>query len=454
MDSRLAVPDTRYARVGDFHIAYQTVGEGPIDVVLADQWFSHMDGQWDVPPLAELRRRLAAFSRLILFDKRGVGLSDPVAISALPAIEAWMDDLRAVMDAVNSERAALVTNLAGTLTGAVFAASHPERLTSLVIVDGLARYLEAPDYPGGQSVDEMERQVAQIETTWGRGLMLDLFAPSMRGVTGLRDAWARYERMAVSPGSAVAMVRYIYGADIREVVPSIRVPTLVLQHPNGARFSPFHARWLADHIPGARYLELDGIDRLIWAGDQARTVAEIGEFVTGVRPAQRHDRVLATVLFTDIVDSTRRAAELGDEAWLGLLGRHDRLAARVVAAAAGRVVKSTGDGVLATFDGPARAVRAAQEMRDGTASLGLTIRAGLHTGEIELDEDDVAGMAVHIGSRVAALAGPGEILVTSTVKELVVGSGLRFRDRGSRALKGVEDEWHVYSLAEDAPGRA
>lgn len=380
-----AVPETHYTRVGDVHIAYQTLGEGAIDVVLADQWFSHMDGQWDVPPLAELRRRLASFSRLILFDKRGVGLSDPVPIQSLPSIEAWMDDLRAVMDAAGSGQAALITNLAGTMMSLVFAASHPNRLRALVIVDGFARLLVAPDYPFGQSAEELERRIEHLESGWGRGLMLDAFAPSMRGVAGLREAWARYERLAASPGSAQAMVRNIsYEIDVRQVLPTIRVPTLVIQHPDATGLRPDLGRFLAEHIAGARYLELPGIDRLIWAGDQARLVAEIEEFITGARPRPAHDRVLATVLFTDIVGSTQRAAEMGDHAWRELRDEHDRLARRAIEAAGGRVIKSTGDGVLATFDGPARGVRAARDICEAALQLGLHLRAGLHTGEIEV----------------------------------------------------------------------
>jgi class 3 adenylate cyclase len=443
------VPETQYLLIDDVHIAYQTVGEGAIDIVLADQWFSHMDGQWDVPPLAELRRRLAAFSRLILFDKRGVGLSDPVPPRDLPSIETWMDDLRAVLDVTGSERPTLVTGIGAALTGLVFAATNPGRLSSLVIVDGFARFLVAPDYPIGQSPKDVDRLLRQLEAGWGRGHMLDAFAPSMRGVAGLREEWARFERMSASPGSARAMVQALYEADVRDVLPLVQVPTLVIQHPAGVRFRPELGRFLADHIPSARYLELPGTDQLIWAGDQVRTVAEIEEFATGLRPAPPADRLLATVLFTDIVSSTERAATLGDLAWQDLLEAHDRLARAAIASGSGRAIKSTGDGVLATFDGPARAVRAACEIRDGAARLGLQVRAGLHTGEIVISADDVSGLAVHIGSRVAGLAGPNEILVTSTVRDLVAGSDIDFAARGSRVLKGVPDRWRLFAVGEE-----
>jgi class 3 adenylate cyclase len=440
------IPETRYTRAGDVHIAYQVLGEGLVDVVLADQWFSNMDGQWDVPPLAEFRRRLASFSRLIMFDRRGMGLSDPVAIQSLPSLDAWMDDLRAVMDAASSDRAGLIANIGGAITSLVFAASHPDRLSSLVIVDGFARFRSAPDYQIGASDEEAERQLGKLETNWGRGLMLDLFAPSMRGIAGLRETWARFERMATSPGSARAIVGWILGSDVREFLPTIHVPTLVIQHPEGKVFSPTLGRYLAEHIPDAKYVELPGPDQFIWGGDQARTVAEIQEFITGVRPMHATDRVLATVLFTDIVDSTRRAAELGDHDWRELLETFERLSRQVVAAASGRLIKSTGDGILATFDGPARGVRAARELSVRSGELGLPIRAGLHTGEVEVTDNDVAGLAVHIGARVASLSSADEVLVTSTVKELVIGSEIEFEDRGSRALKGVQGRWRLFAV--------
>jgi class 3 adenylate cyclase len=314
----------------------------------------------------------------------------------------------------------------------------------------LARVSLAPDYPAGQPVDQFQRMVEQTETGWGRGMALDIFAPSMRSVPGLREAWSRYERAAASPGTAAAMLRNLDQIDVRDVLPAIRVPTLVIQRPDARGFRPDHGRYLARHIPGAKYVELPGVDTMIWAGDQARLVGEIEEFVTGTRQAPASNRVLATVLFTDIVDSTKRAAELGDDSWRQLLGRHDRLARQVIERFAGRVIKSTGDGVLATFDGPARGVRAAQEFSAAVHPLGLRIRAGLHAGEVELAPDDIAGIAVHIGSRVAALAGADEILVTSTVKELVVGSGLAFLDRGLHGLKGVPDRWRLYAIAGDA----
>ena len=440
------VPETRYALAGDVHIAYQVLGTAPVDVVLADQWFSHMDAQWEVPPLAELRRRLSAFSRLILFDKRGIGLSDPVPIKALPMIDEWIDDVRAVLDAVGSRRAALVTNIGGAIPSIVCAAALPDRLSALVIVDGFARFTAAPGYEIGVSEEIKEMALASIEDGHGRALMVDLFAPSVASDARLRAQFGRYERQSASPGSAAAMVRLLYETDVRDVLPTIRVPTLVMHHADAAHLPPALGRYLADRIPDARFLELPGADSLMWAGDQERIVAEIQEFVTGVRPDPERNRVLATVLFTDIVDSTARAAELGDRRWRELLAEHNRIVRDELARGGGREIKTTGDGFLATFDGPARAVRAAIAIRDALQGAGVTIRAGIHTGEIELLPDDVAGVSVHIGSRVSALAGPGEVLVSSTVKDLVAGSGITFEDRGTHTLKGVPDDWRLYAV--------
>ncbi|HET6744299.1 MAG TPA: adenylate/guanylate cyclase domain-containing protein, partial [Candidatus Limnocylindria bacterium] len=404
-------PETQYARAGDAHIAYQVLGNGPIDIVLADQWFSHMEAQWDVPPIAKLRERLASFSRLIMFDKRGIGLSDPVPINQLPTLEEWIDDLRAVMDAAGSERASLVTNIGGALMAIVCAASFPDRVSSLVIVDGFARNASAPDYPMGEPIELLRSRLDLVEANHGRALMVSLFAPSAAGDEPLREAYARYERQSASPGTARAMVSLIFESDVRDVLPTIRVPTLVIHHRDVQNLPIAMGRYLAEHIPGAKFVELPGVDNLIWAGDQEAVIGEIQEFTTGIRTLPEPDRVLATVLFTDIVDSTVRAAALGDRQWRALLDEHDRLVRASLARGGGREIKTTGDGFLATFDGPARAVRAAGSIRDAVAGIGLQVRAGLHTGEIELAGNDVAGVAVHIASRVASLASAGEILV-------------------------------------------
>ena len=440
------VPETRYARLGDLHLAYQVLGEGPPDILLLDQWFGHVDAQWDVPPLAELRERLASFGRLIMFDKRGTGLSDPIPTSSLPTLEEFMADIPAVLDTVGSERPAMITNIGGGILAMPFAAAHPDRLSSLILVDCFARFLEAPDYPFGTPVADLDPAVEIAEGDIGRGVMVDLFAPSIATDERLRRSWARFERSAATPGSTKAIVRLIYESDVRDVLPAIRVPTLVIHRRDAIGFRVEHGRYLGEHIPEARYVELPGTDNLIWAGDQDAIVAEIQAFITGVRPAPEPHRVLASVLFTDIVRSTERAAELGDVRWQSLLADHNRVVRRQLERFGGVEIKVVGDGFLATFDGPARAVRCAIAIRDEVKELGLEIRAGIHVGEIEVLADDIAGLAVHLGARVSALAGPSEVLVSSTVKDLVVGSGIGFEDRGTHVLKGVPGEWRLFAV--------
>jgi class 3 adenylate cyclase len=440
------LPETRYARLGDLHLAYQVLGNGPPDILLLDQWFGHVEAQWDVPPLAELRERLARFGRLIMFDKRGTGLSDPIPTASLPTLEEFMADIPAVLDTVGSERAAMIANIGGGILAIPFAAAHPERVSSLILVDCFARFLEAPDFPIGAPAEALVPALDLAELDTGRGVMIDLFAPTVAEDERVRRAWARYERYATTPGSTKAIVRLIYESDVRDVLPAIRVPTLVIHRAEATGFGVDHGRYLAAHIPDARYVELPGTDNLIWAGDQDAIVAEIQDFVTGVRPAPDPHRVLATVLFTDIVGSTERAAQLGDARWESLLADHNRVVRRQVERFGGREVKLVGDGVLATFDGPARAVRCALGIRDAVGDLGLQVRAGVHTGEIEVLADDIAGLAVHIGSRISALAGAGEVLVSSTVKDLVVGSDLVFDERGRHALKGVPGDWALFAV--------
>ncbi len=440
------IPETRYARLGDLHLAYQVIGKGPPDILLLDQWFGHVDAQWDVPPLAELRERLATFGRVIMFDKRGTGLSDPIPTASLPTLEAFMEDIPAVLDTVGSERAAMIANIGGGILAMPFAAAHPERVSSLILVDCFARFLEAPDFPIGAPYEALAPALDLAEDDTGRGVMIDLFAPSVANDERTRRAWARYERSAATPGSTKAIVRLIYESDVRDLLPAIRVPTLVVHRRDATGFGVEHGRYLATHIPGAKFVELPGADNLIWAGDQDAVVAEIQDFVTGARPAPDPRRVLATVLFTDIVGSTQLAAELGDSRWQGLLADHNRVVRRQIDRFGGHEVRIVGDGFLATFDGPARAVRCAIAIRDGVRELGLEIRAGLHVGEIEVLPDDIAGLAVHIGARVSALAGPGEVLTSSTIKDLVVGSGIEFEERGSHQLKGVPGEWRLFAV--------
>ena len=440
-------PDTRYARLGDLHLAYQVLGAGPPDILLLDQWFSHMEAQWEVGPLETFRERLASFGRLIMFDKRGTGLSDPVPTSALPTVEEWMDDVPAVLDVVGSERAHIIANLGGGLMALTFAAAHPERVASLILVDCFARLQVAPDFPVGVPSEALPEALVQADADSGQGVMIDLFAPSLANDERLRRTWSRYERQATSPGATVAMVRLMYESDVRDVLPAVRVPTLVVNRADSLGLRPEHGRHLAEQIPGAKHVELPGIDSLIWAGDQDAMVAEIQDFVTGVRPAPTPNRILATVLFTDIVGSTRLAAELGDERWQALLHDHHRVVRQLLERFGGHEVKTVGDGFLATFDSPARAIRCAGAIREAVREFGLEIRAGIHTGEIEVQPADIAGLAVHIGARISVLARDGEVLVSSTVKDLVVGSGIAFEDRGTHHLRGVPGEWHLFTAA-------
>jgi len=437
-------PDTRYARSGDVHIAYQTLGDGPIDVVFVDQWWSNVDTQWELPPLARMLERLASFSRVIVLDKRGTGLSDPVPLGGLPTLEEWMDDIRAVLDAVGSERAALLSGIGATYLTILFAATYPDRTSALVLVDGYARLLGADDYLPWLPREFPPQEGESIRAGWGRGVLLERLAPGEASDPALVRAFAAYERQSASPGTGQAMLQALYEGDVRRVLPAIRVPTLVIAHAQSARIPPEHSRYLAEHIDKATYLELPGNENLPWAGDQARLIAEIQEYLTGNRPREEPDRVLATVLFTDIVGSTSRAAELGDHRWRSLLAAHDQAARAELERHRGREIDTTGDGFLALFDGPARAIRCAAAIRDAVAPLGLEIRCGLHTGEVELADGNVKGIAVHIGARVAALAGAGEILVSTTVKDLVIGSGIGFDDRGVRELKGVPGEWRLF----------
>jgi class 3 adenylate cyclase len=373
------------------------VGDGPVDVVLLTQWFSNVDSQWDVPPLAEFIGRLARFGRVLTFDKRGTGLSDPVPASELPSIEEWMDDLRAVLDENAIERAVLVTNLASS-----FAATYPARVRALVMVNAYPRFTRADDYPWGFDSGNFDMVMERTRRTWGKGMLLRLFAPSLLADAALVELESRYERQAASPGTAMAMTRMINLIDVRSVLPTITVPTMVISRADPSAVPAGHRRYVADHIQGARYVELAGADELMWAGDQDALVGEIQEFVTGARPVAEPDRVLATILFTDIVGSTRLAAEHGDRAWRELLERHHALVRSELARFRGREVDTAGDGFLAVFDGPGRAVRCASAAVRSVQSLGIEIRAGVHTGEVEVVGDGVRGIAVHIGARVSA----------------------------------------------------
>jgi pimeloyl-ACP methyl ester carboxylesterase/class 3 adenylate cyclase len=442
----LTVPSIRYARSDDVHIAYQEVGDGPLDLVFVPGAWSHLEVFWEEPSVARFLRRLGAFSRLILFDKRGTGLSDRVAVP--PTLEQRMDDVRAVMDAVGSTRATLLGVSEGGPMCALFAATYPARTTRLVLLGSSPRLLEADDYRWGRPAALTERFVERIERDWGQGITLPLFAPSAVGDERVERWFGRFERLGASPGAAVALARMAAETDVRHLLPSISVPTLIL-HRTSDRVVPVEAsRYMAEKIPASRYVELPGDDHFPWIGDSDSILAAIEEFVTGTRPAPEVDRFLATVLFTDIAGSTERIAELGDRRWRELLEAHHDLVRRELAHFRGLEVDSAGDGFFATFDGPARAVRCALRIRAAVRELGIELRAGVHVGECEKIGGKTGGLAVHIGARIAGMARPGEVIVSSTVKDLVAGSGLRFADRGSHELKGIPEGWRLFAAEE------
>jgi pimeloyl-ACP methyl ester carboxylesterase len=445
MDVEGRVPDFQYAKSGDVNIAYTVAGEGP-DLLVAPGFISHLEVGREQPSLAHFYSRLASFRRVITFDKRGTGLSDPATHA--PTLEECIDDLRAVMDAAGSDRADVLGVSEGGTMAMLFAATDPARVKTLLLYGTYARLLEAPDYPYGVGAEDLEKLIEISARGWGDGVGLAAWAPSRRNDTDLRQWWARLQRLAASPG----MVRNIFALypkmDIRDVLPAIQVPTLVLHRRDDRMVSVDMGRYIADHIPDAKFVELEGADHLFFTGDADAIVDEIQEFLTGVRPQPPVERVLATVLFTDIVDSTQCAVEVGDERWKELLGRHDEQVRRQLERFQGREVKTTGDGFVATFDGPARAIRCAMAIRDAVRSLGLEVRAGLHTGEVELRDHDISGIAVHLAARVAATAGAGEVLVSRTVVDLVAGSGLTFAARGEHALKGVPGQWELFAVVE------
>ncbi len=439
-------PEIRYARNGEVSIAYQVIGDGPIDLVLVGGFVSHLEVLWESPLVRAFLERLAGFARVICWDKREQGLSD--RLGQPPTLEQGMDDLRAVMDAVGSRRAGLVGASEGGPMSILFAASFPERVTHLILYGTYARLTRTEDYPEGLPRDVVDEHLGRMLASWGEAVGLDLFMPSLADDEEVAAWWMHLLRSGTSPRAAQALMKMYLDIDVRPALEAITSPTLVLQR-KGDRVAPVaFGRALAEGIPGAKYVELPGRDHVWFAGDPEEVLGEVEEFTTGSRRERAPERVLATVLFTDIVDSTRHAAASGDRDWRRMLERHDELVRRQLARYRGREIKHTGDGFLASFDGPARAVECAAAITGGVRRIGLEVRAGVHTGECELRGQDIAGMAVHIGARVGASAAPGEVLVSSTVKDLVVGSGLRFEARGATTLKGVPDEWHLFALAE------
>jgi pimeloyl-ACP methyl ester carboxylesterase len=438
-------PRTQYARSGDAHIAYQVFGDGDLDLIFIPGFVSNIEHYWEMPQVPDLLERLASFARVVIFDKRGTGLSDPVA--GPPPLEERMDDMQAVMDAAGVERAALYGISEGGPASVLFAATYPERTSALVLYGSTPRFRTDSDISWGATDEQIEVMLSETERTWGDGALMGVFAPSVAEDPAMQEVWGRFQRASASPAMARAVVASLFEIDVRDILPTIRVPTLILHRTRDLIAPVEGARLMAERIPDARLVEFDGADHVPFTGDFEPVVDEMEEFLTGTRQSRPLDRVLATVMFTDIVDSTKRAAEAGDRRWRELIERHDELTRRQLGRFRGREVKTLGDGFLATFDGPARAIECACAIRDGVGPLGMDVRAGLHTGECELHPDDVRGMAVNIGARVGALASANEVLVSSTVKDLVVGADLEFADRGEHDLKGVPGKWRLFAAA-------
>ncbi len=437
-------PETRYARNGDVSLAYQVSGQGAFDLVFVGGFVSHVELLLEEPIVAKFFERLASFSRLIRYDKREQGLSDHTGRP--PTLEESMEDLRAVLDDAGSKEAALFGISEGGPMGQLFAATHPSRVRALVLYGTYARIVEAPDYPIGVPQGALDLMRDRMKAEWGGPASIELFAPSLADDARFRSWWGRLLRSGSSPGGMARLMNLYREIDTREVLPAITAPTLVL-HRSKDRLAPVTwGRYLGDNIPGARYVELPGRDHLMAAGDQDGLLDEVEEFLTGERREREPDRVLATVVFGDIVRSTERAAEFGDARWRDLLAAHDARVREGLERSRGHLVKTMGDGFLATFDGPARAIRFGSSIRDEVRDLGLELRVGVHTGEIERTNGDIGGLAVHIGARVGSAAAPGEVLASGTVRDLVVGSGIRFADRGAHELKGVPGEWRLYAV--------
>ncbi len=444
----MTTPETRYAKtVDDVHIAYQVLGDGPVDFVYIGPWFTHLEYRWEQPRYARFLRRIASFSRLILFDRRGMGMSDAVPIDRLPDPETRMDDIRVVLDAVGSERAVIYGGSESGALAMLFAASHPDRTAALVIHGSYPSAKRGPDTPWGWTFEYFEEQTAAIEGSWGTEEFFLREFPQMSDDAQLLRFFASYARHAMSPGAAVAAWRMEWETDVRDILSAIHVPTLIL-HRRGDE--PQAHRYIAEHIPGAEYVELPGDEHIPFLGDQDSVLNEIERFVKGVRSEEASlDRVLATVLFTDIVGSTEKASGLGDTGWREVVERHHATIRSLLARYRGVEVDTAGDGFFATFDGPARAVKCARAMSDAMGVHDLQIRAGVHTGEVETIDGKAGGLAVVIGARIGALATASEVLASSTVKDLTAGSGLVFEDAGEHELKGVPDRWRLYRVVNE-----
>jgi class 3 adenylate cyclase len=431
--------ETRYALNGDLRVAYRASREGPRDIVSVPNWFTCCEVLPELPSIQGWVEAMTSLGRLIYFDQPGTGASDPVTPDALPTLEQWADSITAVLDALGSREAVLVASNAAFAPAALFAATHPSRTTALVVLDG---YADA----GGTPLVQGKTQAARVRT-WGTGELIHVMNPDMPWNEEIRAAWARMERLAASPRTLALMMPLVVELDVRAVLPTVRVPTLVVQHSDDVIVPPAKGKYIAEHIPGAKYVEVPGRNWHHFVEPWRPSFQEVAEFLTGHQAEVAEDRVLATVLFTDIVDSTRRAAEIGDRDWHALLDAHDAVVRVQLNRFRGREVNTSGDGFFAMFDGPQRTIRCAMSIRDAVQALGIEVRAGLHTGECEVRGDDIGGIGVHIGARVSAQAGPNDVLVSSTLRDLVIGSGLEFEERGAHQLKGVPGEWSLFAVA-------
>lgn len=439
-------PETKYAKSGDLNIAYQVVGDGPIDLVFVPGWVSNIEYSWEHPSYAKFYNRLASFSRLILFDKRGTGLSDRVADSELPTLEQRMDDVRAVLDKVDSERSVVFGFSEGGNMSVLFAATYPERTIALITFGIFASRIWSEDYPWAPKLEERKKWLDSLEEKWGGPVDIETLAPSAAHDKRFRDWWATYLRRSVSPKAAVAIGNMNSSIDIRNILSTVRVPTLILHRSGDKEANIEEGYYIRDRIPGAKFIELEGEDHFPIVGDFDSILNEVEEFITGVRPTQDPDRILATVVFTDIVGSTDLIEELGDRKWKNLLEDHRLLIRKRLREFRGNEIETIGDGFLATFDGPARAIKCASAIIESMEELGIELRVGVHTGECEILEDGIAGIAVHIAARVASKSNAGELVVSRTVKDLVAGSGIKFEDRGYHSLKGIDEKWHLFTV--------
>ncbi len=443
-------PDTRYAKSNGDHVAWQAFGEAPRDILFVSSWATNIDAMWDDPSCALYFERLSKFGRVICFDKRGTGVSDPVPLAALPTLEEWMDDALLALDAAGSRHTAVIGDTEGGPMAMLLAATYPDRVSALVLVNSFARWRRAADYPIGMPDSTFGKLLSLYEQHWGQDpQMLALTAPSISDDPHMRARFTRMQRLAMPPGAATRMYRWVLNLDVRSALHAISAPTLVIHRTDNRHYRVEFGRYLAECIPGSRLVELPGADCFPFHTPQCGPVLDEAQaFLTGARAPAPAERELATVLFTDIVDSTGRAAQIGDARWLELRAAHDAIVRRCLGAFRGREIERTGDGFLATFDGPARAVHCAVRIRNEVGSLGLAIRAGLHTGEIERRPGEIGGLAVHIASRVLSFSRSGEVLVSGTVTDLVAGAGIGFEDRGVETLKGVPGSWRLFRVTD------